>query len=95
MMIRYAECEFNRKVNKNADKASLTGLLFQSRTLKYGARSGTVITGRKQELMYQANPFMKFEHSVELPNLYIEDPVGYELMRQRFEREVESDASGN
>ena len=45
--------------------------------------------------MYQANPFMKFEHSVELQNLYIEDPVGYELMRQRFEREVESDASGN
>lgn len=45
--------------------------------------------------MYQSSAFMKFEHEIEMPNLYIEDPIGYEMMVSQFRREVEANASGD
>ena len=87
--------ELNEQINKNAERGSIFAQIFPSRTLKYGARSGHIVTDRKQGMMYQSSAFMKFEHEIEMPNLYIEDPIGYEMMVSQFRREVEANASGD
>lgn len=94
-LVARAEYELNEQINKNAERGSIFAQIFPSRTLKYGARSGHIVTDRKQGMMYQSSAFMKFEHEIEMPNLYIEDPIGYEMMVSQFRREVEANASGD
>ena len=92
---RKAQWEQNRAINKNAEKASVFTSLFPSRTLKYGSRSGHIVTGRKHEMTYNSQPFAHISCKMELPKLYTDDPVEYELRRNAFWEEVKRNASGN
>lgn len=80
--------EQNRMINKKANKASILGQLFKSSTLKYGTRNAHVSAGRKDEKFYQVNPYMHHEYRMELPAVYVKDPVEYELRRRSFLAEV-------
>ena len=95
MLERRAQQEQNRVINENVEKASLFARLFPSRTLKYGLRSGYIMTGRKHEMTYSAQPFASISRKIELPKIYIDDPVEYELRRNVFLKEVKRNASGN
>ena len=66
--------------------------LFPSRTLKYGSRSGHIVTGRKHEMTYNSQPFAHISCKMELPKLYTDE---YELRRNAFWEEVKRNASGN
>lgn len=85
---RRAIQEQNRMINKKANKKSVFGQLFKSRTLKYGTRNAFVSFGRKDEKFYQVNPYMHHEYHMELPALYVKDPVEYEFRRKTFLEEI-------
>lgn len=80
--------EQNRMINKKANKTSIFGQLFKSSTLKYGTRNAYVSVGRKDEKFYQVNPYIDHEYRMELPAVYVKDPVEYELRRRFFLEEV-------
>lgn len=90
---RKAIMEQNRRINKQAAKESVVGQLFKTRTLKYGVRSAYIMTGRKDEKTFQIHPYARIECRMELPRQYICDPVGYELKRLTYIKEVTSHAS--
>lgn len=92
---RKAQWEQTRAINKNAKKASLFTSLFPSKTLKYGSRSGYIVTGRKHEMTYNSHSFAHISCKMELPKLYTDDPVEYELRRDAFWEEVKRNAPGN
>lgn len=85
---RRAMQEQNRMINKKANKKSVFGQLFKSRTLKYGTRNAYVSFGRKDEKFYQVNPYMHHEYHMELPAIYVKDPVEYEFRRRTFLEEI-------
>ncbi|WP_195636539.1 hypothetical protein [Enterocloster bolteae] len=85
---RRAMQEQNRMINKNANKKSVFGQLFKRRTLKYGTRNAHVCSGKKEEKFYQVNPYMHHEYHMELPAIYVKDPVEYEFRRGTFLEEI-------
>jgi hypothetical protein len=80
--------EQNRIINKAANKKSVLGQLFKSSTLKYGTRNAYVSVGRKDEKFYQVNPYMHHEYRMEIPAIYVKDPVEYEFRKRAFLEEV-------
>lgn len=83
-----AQLEENRRINKRVKEESVLESLFDRKTLKYGVRSAHVVTGTKNQKFYQVTPFQHFEYKVELPAIYIKDPVGFELQRKVYLDEV-------
>jgi len=92
---RKALAEQNRQICKQANKKSFFGQMFKMRKLKYGVRSAYTIIGRKGEKIFQVNPYAHIQHEMELPALYIRDPVSFELRRQAYIEEVKSNASNH
>lgn len=90
-----AQMEQNHRINKMANEASVFAKLFPSRIMKYGKRNAHIVIGKKNEKFYQVNPYMEHKYQVELPTMYINDPVDFELRRRAFLREVELGAIGN
>ena len=66
--------------------------MFRTRKLKYGVRNAHTMIGRKGEKIFQTNPYAHIQHEIELPAVYIRDPVGFELRKQAYLREVKSNA---
>ena len=91
---RKALAEKNKKMRKQIEAKSFLASLFPSRFLKYGARNAHVMIGRKEEMIFQVSPYARIQQEIEFPTLYIRDPVGFELKRQAYLKEVTDDASG-
>lgn len=92
---RRALQEQNKQINKKANEQSVFANIFSSRTLKYGARGAHIIQGDKGEKLYQSAPYQCFKQEMELPGLYVDDPVGFAMKRQAFFDEVINSASDN
>lgn len=92
---RRALAEQNRKICNQANQESFFGQLFKSRKLKYGVRNAHTMIGRKGERIFQVSPYAHIQHEIELPALYICDPVGLELRNQTYLKEVKSNASNH
>lgn len=90
-----AQMEQNRRINKSANEQSVFAQLFSTKTMKYGERNAHVMTGRKDEKIYQVTPYMRHEYQVELPSVYVEDPVEFELRRRAYLEEVINNANGD
>lgn len=85
----------NKQITKNATKKSILDRIFVNRTLKYGARSGHVIQGAKNEKNYQSSPYRQIKHEIEIPRSYVIDPVGYEIKKITFYNEVTKNENDN
>ncbi len=92
---RKALQEQNKQINKKANEQSVFASFFSSRTLKYGARSAHIIQGTKGEKFYQSAPYQYIKQEMELPSLYVDDPVGFAMKRQAFFDEVINSAPDN
>lgn len=92
---RRALQEQNKQINKKAHEQSVFANLFNSITLKYGTRSAHIIQGAKGEKLYQSAPYQCFKQEMELPGLYVDDPVGFAMKRQAFFDEVINSAADN
>ena len=90
---RKALAERNKKIQKQANEQSLFATLFTSQYLKYGVRNVHVMIGRKEEMIFQVSPYAHIQHEVELPTLYIRDPVSFGLRKQAYLKEVIANAS--
>lgn len=90
-----ALAEQNKRIQKQANKQSLFAALMTSRVLKYGVRNAHIMIGRKGQMIFQVGPYAHIQHEVELPMLYIRDPVGFTLRNQAYLKEVVSDASNH
>lgn len=92
---RRAQMEQNQQMNKSAHEKSFFAKMFRSETLKYGNRSGFVVTGKHNEKFFQVSPFSKHEYSIEIPAIYGKDPVEFELRRRAYLEEVKQNAVSN
>ena len=90
---RKALAEKNRIMRKQIREESFLASLFSSRFLKYGARNAHIMIGRKGEMIFQVSPYAHIQHEVELPTLYMHDPVDFALKKQAYLKEVTDDAS--
>lgn len=92
---RKALQEQNKQINKKANEKSIIASFFSTRTLKYGVRNAHIIKGARGEKFYQSSPYQYFEQEMELPGLYVEDPVGFVMKKQAFLDEVINSALDN
>lgn len=92
---RKALQEQNKQINKKAHEKSIFASFFSTRTLKYGVRNAHIIKGDRGEKIYQSSPYQYFKQEMELPGLYVEDPVGFAMKKQAFLDEVISSALDN
>ena len=86
-----AQMKQNSLINKMARKNSIASQLFPERIMKYGKRSGHIITDREEKKTYQASPYFQYKYQIELPMQYIMDPVEYEFKKNQFLKEVNQD----
>lgn len=87
--------EQNRMINKQANEKSVFAQFFSRSTLKYGMRNAYVTIGRKDEKFYQVNPYVQHGYRVEIPTVYVNDPVDFELTRRTYLEEVIRDAASD
>ena len=92
---RKALQEQNKQINKKAHEKSIFASFFSTRTLKYGVRNAHIVKGYRGEKIYQSSPYQYFKQEMELPGLYVEDPVGFAMKKQAFLDEVTSSALDN
>lgn len=92
---RKALQEQNKQINKKAHEKSIFASFFSTRTLKYGVRNAHIVKGDRGEKIYQSSPYQYFKQEMELPGLYVEDPVGFAMKKQAFLDEVISSALDN
>lgn len=92
---RKALQEQNKQINKKAHEKSIFASFFSARTLKYGVRNAHIVKGDRGEKIYQSSPYQYFKQEMELPGLYVEDPVGFAMKKQAFLDEVISSALDN
>ena len=92
---RKALQEQNKQINKKAHEKSIFASFFSTRTLKYGVRNAHIVKGYRGEKIYQSSPYQYFKQEMELPGLYVEDPVGFAMKKQAFLDEVISSALDN
>lgn len=87
------QVEENRRINRRANEQSVMANLFTRRSMKYGARSAHIISVSKDQKTYQVTPYQHFKYEVEIPVIYVNDPVGYEMQRRAYLTEVIHDAA--
>lgn len=92
---RKALQEQNKQINRKAHEKSIFASFFSTRTLKYGVRNAHIVKGDRGEKIYQSSPYQYFKQEMELPGLYVEDPVGFAMKKQAFLDEVISSALDN
>lgn len=92
---RRAVQEQNKQISKKANEQSVFASLFSRRILKYGVRNAHIIKGANGEKYYQSSPYQYIKHEMELPELYLDDPVGFAMKKQAFLDEVISSALNN
>lgn len=92
---RKALQEQNKQINKKANEKSIFASFFSTRTLKYGVRNAHIIEGAQGEKFYQSSPYQYFKQEMELPGLYVDDPVGFAMKKQAFLNEVINSALDN
>lgn len=92
---RKALQEQNKQINKEAHEKSIFASFFSTKTLKYGVRNAHIIKGAQGEKFYQSSPYQYFEQEMELPRLYVDDPVGFTIKKQAFLDEVINSALDN
>lgn len=92
---RRAVQEQNKQINKKANEKSIFASLFSRRILKYGVRNAHIIKGANGEKYYQSSPYQYIKQEMELPGLYVDDPVGFAMKKQAFLDEVISSALNN
>lgn len=90
---RKALAEQNKKIQKQINEKSFFASLFPSRFLKYGVRNAHIMTGRKGEMIFQVSPYAHIQREVELPTLYVRDPIDFTLRRQAYLKEMVDSAT--
>ncbi len=90
-----AQMDQYRQMSKRAHNESFFAKMFPAQVLKYGKRTGLLITGRQDEKSFEVSPFAEFEYSIEIPAVYTKDPVEFELRRRKYLEEVEHSAVSN
>ena len=85
----------NREINKKANERSVFADFFQTRVMKYGVRSAYVVTLSKNQKEVRESGYQQITHEMELPMIYVHNPVEFTDKRMKYLEEVEKDAINN
>lgn len=79
-----AMLEQNKKIHKQAEEHSVIASLFPSRKMKYGSRFALIQMHKKGKLHYSVSEYAKQSFSMELPKVFVNDPIKYIYMRMDY-----------
>ncbi|MBE6950016.1 MAG: hypothetical protein E7451_01600 [Ruminococcaceae bacterium] len=85
----------SKQMNHKSRKNSFAARYFPSRTLKYGIRTAFIQYGRKNEMFYRIAPHQTISVSMELPTVYVNDPLEYNRKQMNTLNEVANNAIDN
>lgn len=76
------------EISKESEARSFFADLFSKVHMKYGSKIGYIRTGIDNEREYVISSPATIEYTMEMPNLYISNPVEYQSKRMKFLDEV-------
>ncbi len=76
------------QIQRSSRKNFIFAELFPARVLKYGTANAHIVKGTKGEKIFQSSGYHRFEYSMELPKLYVIDPVGFYMRKKQILQEV-------
>lgn len=85
---RHVQMEWNQQINRDAQKHSITGLLFRNVMMKYGCRFVQVIKLKSGKYACQTGGYTTHEIQYEMPSSYVYSPIArqmkmYEVLEER------------
>ena len=81
----------NQDINKIAIENSVLRELFPVKMMKYGIRSSHIIKDSNAQMHFQDSPYHSFTSKMELPIVYMYDPVKYEIEKIKYIEDVKND----
>lgn len=84
-----------REISKKANEQSVFGQLFPSRIIKYGVRNAHIVKLSKNQKQVRESEYQHITHEMELPMIYVHNPVEFVLKRMSYIEEVKNDAADN
>ena len=92
---RKAQMIQTREISKKANEQSVFRQLFLSRIMKYGVRNAHIVKLPKNQKQVRESVYQHITHEMELPLIYVQDPVGYESKKSEYIAEVKNSAADN
>lgn len=93
IIFRKAQMIQNREINKKANERSFIWKFFPKKIMKYGVRNAYIVTLSKNKKQFKESGYQHFTHEMELPMVYVHNPVEFNYKRMKYIEEVKNNAS--